>query len=505
MKIFSANNVISYLVSILVVSLIIISGPAQAYQIVNVNVNKKDNNSVSISTQIIKESQEIIKEGDVYALLDGTVQSSEVISCYATTAFDSRIEDNESMFNLPEGAGYLNGSNGETGTGYGYGYGAQGSGEFVCTFNFTDMPEGEYQNITTYINGVQIGTKEINLSIEEDSPEVIVGDKDNIEASEAFELLINGKQYDEEKSYEGRVEVKILNNQGTGLIFQHNLDESILNLSEVKLNFSEYWLGAEGFTGEATYVIAKNPDHTDCNIRISPNQTSLNGDMDWISYDMDKVTETNSYCYVNGITGTVVQDYNEKPRAIIDGKANIEEGDILELDGVNSQDSDGYLEHYRWYLDNELISSGSSLDKVLEPGEYNFRLVVEDNGGLTDEAHFTVDVSEKEEEERNYPSDLTIKSVRISEYVSSSSPEITASLNIENNLNKDFDRGSFSIYIPALGIYSKQDFELEEGKEKTVLHQIYPEMDIPKGDYDVIFKISNDEFSRTKHRMISFV
>ncbi|MDZ7806595.1 MAG: PKD domain-containing protein [Gracilimonas sp.] len=55
-------------------------------------------------------------------------------------------------------------------------------------------------------------------------------------------------------------------------------------------------------------------------------------------------------------------------------------GSDIELNAMNSYDTDGYIKEYKWFLDGELISKNAAqLIKAIKPGQHTVRLEIMDN------------------------------------------------------------------------------------------------------------------------------
>ncbi|UCE39411.1 MAG: carboxypeptidase regulatory-like domain-containing protein [Thermoplasmata archaeon] len=71
------------------------------------------------------------------------------------------------------------------------------------------------------------------------------------------------------------------------------------------------------------------------------------------------------------------------------------EGEPAYLDGSKSNDSDGTIVKYSWYLDMELIGNSETFFTNLTLGIHDIMLIVEDNDGLTDDDWVRVTVYEE--------------------------------------------------------------------------------------------------------------
>ncbi|ABA57867.1 conserved hypothetical protein [Nitrosococcus oceani ATCC 19707] len=88
--------------------------------------------------------------------------------------------------------------------------------------------------------------------------------------------------------------------------------------------------------------------------------------------------------------------FNQPPQAVIN--ANPQKGPLpltVTLDGSNSQDADGFIQHYRWEFDNGQIITGPNLEYTYDtPGAHVVTLTVIDNENSKDSTQITIEVTE---------------------------------------------------------------------------------------------------------------
>lgn len=89
---------------------------------------------------------------------------------------------------------------------------------------------------------------------------------------------------------------------------------------------------------------------------------------------------------------TAAEIYNEQPVAkgiAVPRECFACEYDSIILDASGSYDIDGWIVEYNWYYNNNLIATGKRVslgkDFTKNPGTYRIKLVVVDNGGVTDD------------------------------------------------------------------------------------------------------------------------
>jgi PKD repeat protein len=85
---------------------------------------------------------------------------------------------------------------------------------------------------------------------------------------------------------------------------------------------------------------------------------------------------------------------NQPPQAVISGPASGLVGEALTFDASGSGDSDGAIVSYAWELGDGTTGSGTSVShSYAAAGTYQVKLTVADDGGLSDNAMHTVQVS----------------------------------------------------------------------------------------------------------------
>ena len=87
------------------------------------------------------------------------------------------------------------------------------------------------------------------------------------------------------------------------------------------------------------------------------------------------------------------------PVAILRGDEEAFVDEVVDFDGSDSYDSDGYIANYRWQFGNGNIGTGVRTSHAFsQTGQYVVTLTVADNMGLTDEDSITVSVVEADGE-----------------------------------------------------------------------------------------------------------
>ena len=87
---------------------------------------------------------------------------------------------------------------------------------------------------------------------------------------------------------------------------------------------------------------------------------------------------------------------NNRPTADAGGPLSVIEGETLTLDASNSNDTDGNINGYEWFMDGNITSfSSKKIENTtnLNVGEYVITLVVTDDKGATDSATVSVNVT----------------------------------------------------------------------------------------------------------------
>lgn len=86
---------------------------------------------------------------------------------------------------------------------------------------------------------------------------------------------------------------------------------------------------------------------------------------------------------------------NRAPTALADDEVTGVEGAEVTFDGTASSDPDGTIVSYQWFFGDGAEGSGVTATHVYSVvGEFNARLLVEDDGGLTDAFDITVTIAE---------------------------------------------------------------------------------------------------------------
>src|SRR5690606_8753547 len=94
------------------------------------------------------------------------------------------------------------------------------------------------------------------------------------------------------------------------------------------------------------------------------------------------VTDSN-YVEASSAFIVTVLPANQPPVAVFDIPDTVYYGDVVQLDGPQSYDADGYISRYEWYF-NDWTSRYSTVllsADDYQPGENTVRLQVRDNGG----------------------------------------------------------------------------------------------------------------------------
>ena len=90
--------------------------------------------------------------------------------------------------------------------------------------------------------------------------------------------------------------------------------------------------------------------------------------------------ETDIETAFNSVSVSKTIKVNAPPVIVWNMPENAVLGSDIRLDGSNSNDPDGYISTYSWYLDGELISNNASeVVKLSSPGFHTARLVITDN------------------------------------------------------------------------------------------------------------------------------
>ncbi|MEQ8525284.1 PKD domain-containing protein [Gracilimonas sp.] len=90
--------------------------------------------------------------------------------------------------------------------------------------------------------------------------------------------------------------------------------------------------------------------------------------------------QTNSSTSCNSVTLTKSLKVNAAPKIVWELAETVPAGSDLNLNALQSEDPDGFIKEYNWYLDGELISKNASeIIKTVEPGNHTVVLEVKDN------------------------------------------------------------------------------------------------------------------------------
>lgn len=90
--------------------------------------------------------------------------------------------------------------------------------------------------------------------------------------------------------------------------------------------------------------------------------------------------QTNTETACNTVSLTKSIKINAKPIIAWELPTNVAAGTDLKLDALKSNDPDGFIKSYKWYLDNELISENATeIIKAIQPGEHTVKLEIIDN------------------------------------------------------------------------------------------------------------------------------
>ncbi|ADJ28173.1 CAP domain-containing protein [Nitrosococcus watsonii] len=93
---------------------------------------------------------------------------------------------------------------------------------------------------------------------------------------------------------------------------------------------------------------------------------------------------------------TAGPSFNQPPQAVVN--ANPRKGSLpltVTLDGSNSQDADGFIQHYLWEFDNGQIITGPKLQYTYDtPGAHVVTLTVIDNENSQDSTQITIEATE---------------------------------------------------------------------------------------------------------------
>ena len=79
---------------------------------------------------------------------------------------------------------------------------------------------------------------------------------------------------------------------------------------------------------------------------------------------------------------------------------------------------------------------------------------------------------------------------------------IVSSVAVDNDLGTEFD-GKLIVSIPELGLWASKKVSLRDGKYDT--NNVFLDIteDVPAGDYYVRVVVANEDFTRTRHRLIT--
>ena len=93
-------------------------------------------------------------------------------------------------------------------------------------------------------------------------------------------------------------------------------------------------------------------------------------------------TNTNTDCNTVSLTKSI--KVNAQPIINWTLQENIASGSDLVLDAFSSSDSDGFIQQFKWYIDDEFISNNATeLVKAILPGRHKVTLVVTDNSSAS--------------------------------------------------------------------------------------------------------------------------
>ncbi len=367
-------------------------------------------------------------------------------------------------------------------------------------FMLTNLKAGtSYDYIITSCNEYECVSSQIrNFTTHNQN---IIGDASTINSNRDVEVYINGGLYNPANYYDGQVDVKIIDMNGHGIEFYHNLGKSSLNLTNISMLFGENFLAAKGFTNNATFFVEKDKGHLYCNVHLTHQFGNASNLTNW--FLVENVDDLGNICAVHDVSGSTAEDYNVPPVIVTDRYIEASPNEIITLSASESYDIDGDIVSYRWYDDGyRLLSTASEFRTVFNEGIHNITLYVFDNGGLSAAENITIKVSKeflKIKGERT----VLVNSIRIDNSVDISADNILHTVaTVYNNMGEDMHNLKFSVMIPGLGIYHTSAINLNKGKSAVITNNFELPKDIAPGEYDVRFTISNDLVKRTKHSTI---
>ncbi len=101
-------------------------------------------------------------------------------------------------------------------------------------------------------------------------------------------------------------------------------------------------------------------------------------------YFVTVTLETNTDTDCNTVSLTKIIKVNASPVIVWQLPKNIPAGGDLKLDALSSNDPDGYIKQFRWFMDGKEISSNATeIIKTITPGNHTVRVEVKDNSPAT--------------------------------------------------------------------------------------------------------------------------
>ena len=101
-------------------------------------------------------------------------------------------------------------------------------------------------------------------------------------------------------------------------------------------------------------------------------------------YFVTVTLETNTTTDCNTVSLTKIIKVNASPVIVWQLPENIPAGGDLKLDALSSNDPDGFIKQFKWFLDGKEISSNATeIIKTITPGDHTVRVEVKDNSPAT--------------------------------------------------------------------------------------------------------------------------
>ncbi len=166
---------------------------------------------------------------------------------------------------------------------------------------------------------------------------------------------------------------------------------------------------------------------------------------------------------------------------------------------------------YAWDFDGDSVvestNAGISQFTYTSAGTYTARLTVTDSvatatGTVIISVGGTTDDDDDDDDDKYDEDDIFIDAITFKNNDFYPGDLITALVTLENEADYDFDDLELSMSISELDIKEAVEFDLNDGKKKTIELSIELPDKMSSGDYLVKFKLENDDVSIVEYREI---